>query len=131
VLQAAGYAGHVARPPDGERPLCCGRTFLAAGLVDEARREATRLMAAVLPHVRDGAAIVGLEPSCLLSLRDEFLAMRLGDDAARLAERAFLFEEFLAAEQTSGRLHLPLQALPQQRALLHGHCHQKAFDAMT
>jgi Fe-S oxidoreductase len=99
-------------------------------MVGEAKREARRLVAALAPHARRGAAIVGLEPSCLLTLRDEFMAMDLGDAAAALADRAFLFEEFLAAEHRAGRLALPLAALPQKRALLHGHCHQKAFGAM-
>ncbi|MEO8306037.1 MAG: FAD-linked oxidase C-terminal domain-containing protein, partial [Betaproteobacteria bacterium] len=135
VLNAAGYRVHVAGadPSDREprRPLCCGRTYLAAGLVDEAKREARRVVAALAPHVERGAAIVGLEPSCLLSLRDEFLVMGLGESARRLSENAFLIEEFLAREHVAGRLDLPLAALPQSRALLHGHCHQKAFDAVT
>jgi FAD/FMN-containing dehydrogenase/Fe-S oxidoreductase len=135
VLQAAGYRVHVARAAADDAkpsaPLCCGRTYLAAGLVDEAKREARRVVAAMAPHVARGAAIVGLEPSCLLSLRDEFLVMGLGDAAARLAQRAFLIEEFLAGEHDAGRLRLPLSPLPQTRALLHGHCHQKAFDAVT
>ncbi|MEO5701327.1 MAG: FAD-linked oxidase C-terminal domain-containing protein, partial [Casimicrobiaceae bacterium] len=140
VLQAAGYRVQVARPAagDGNRPLCCGRTFLAAGLVDEARVEAQRMLRALLPTLTaangqartPGPAIVGLEPACLLSLRDEFLSLRLGDDARRLATRAFLFEEFLAVEHAAGRLRLALAPLPQKHSLLHGHCHQKAFDAM-
>ena len=73
--------------------------------------------------------IVGLEPSCLLSLRDEFLALRLGAAAERLAARTFLIEEFLARERAEGRCALPLRALPQRRAIVHAHCHQKAFDA--
>ena len=133
VLRAAGYRADVARPPvkegTGARPLCCGRTFLAYGLIDEAKREALRVVDALAPYVAAGAAIVGLEPSCLLSLRDEFLALGLGDPAARLAERAWLIEEFLVRERTAGRATLPLAALPERRALVHGHCHQKAFDA--
>jgi FAD/FMN-containing dehydrogenase/Fe-S oxidoreductase len=135
VLRAAGYRVHVARAAadDAEpgRPLCCGRTYLTAGLVDEARREARRVVAAMAPHVTRGAAIVGLEPSCLLTLRDEFLVLGLGDAAQRLAGRALLIEEFLAREHAAGRLALPLTPLPQSRALLHGHCHQKAFDAVS
>ncbi len=133
VLSAGGYRVHVARAAAGDadagRPLCCGRTFLAAGRIDEAKAEARRVVAALAPHVARGAAIVGLEPSCLLSLRDEFLVMGLGEAARKLAARSFLVEEFLAAEHRGGRLGLPLKALPQKRALLHGHCHQKAFDA--
>ncbi len=135
VLKAAGYRVQVARAGSGDadasRPLCCGRTYLGSGLVDEARAEARRLVAALLPQVERGAVIVGLEPSCLFSLRDEFLVLGLGDAARQLADRSFMIEEFLAREHQAGRLRLPLQALPQSRALLHGHCHQKAFDAMT
>src|SRR5699024_3222236 len=69
-------------------------------------------------------------PSCLLSLRDEFLVMGLGDEARALSENSFLFEEFLAREHGKGKLKLPLKTLPQKCAWLHGHCHQKAFDAV-
>jgi Fe-S oxidoreductase len=134
VLKAAGYGVALAVPADGDgerrRPLCCGRTYLAAGMVDEARAEARRMVAALAPHAESGAAIVGLEPACLLSLRDEYEVLGLGDDAPRIAARAFLVEEFLAREHDAGRLNLPLHALPEPRALLHAHCHQKAFDAV-
>jgi len=130
VLQAAGYHVHVARAPDEPRPLCCGRTYLAAGQVDEARQEARRTIDALLPYVARGVPVVGLEPSCLLTMRDEFLAYGFGEEARRLAESAMLFEEFIAREAKAGRLNLKLKALPQSTALLHGHCHQKAFDAV-
>jgi Fe-S oxidoreductase len=134
VLQAAGYRVAVARAAaddaERDRPLCCGRTYLGAGLVDAARREARRMVEALAPHVAAGATVVGLEPSCLLSLRDEFLVMGLGDAATRLAPRALMIEEFLAREQRDGRLRLALQPLPVRRALVHGHCHQKAFDVL-
>src|SRR6185503_15228134 len=113
VLQAAGHRVHA---PAG---LCCGRTFLAAGMVDEAKREARKMVEALAPFA--GKPIIGLEPSCLFSLRDEFPAMGFGE----LAPRAFLFEEFLA--NNPGRL--AFKELKQE-VLLHGHCHQKAFDAM-
>ena len=135
VLQAAGYRVHVARAAAGDaqpdRPLCCGRTFLATGMVDAARAEARRTLAALAPWVQRGVAVVGLEPSCLLTMRDEFLVLGLGEAAAALAAQAMLFEEFLAREHQAGRLKLALRALPQRRALLHGHCHQKAFDALA
>ncbi|MEO8847924.1 MAG: FAD-linked oxidase C-terminal domain-containing protein, partial [Casimicrobiaceae bacterium] len=136
VLRAAGYTVEVAHAARGDssqasqRPLCCGRTYLAAGLIDLAKAEARRTLAALLPHVKRGAAIVALEPSCLYTLRDEYLVMGLGEDARHVAERACMIEDFIAAEHRAGRLHLPLHPLPQKRALLHGHCHQKAFDAM-
>ncbi len=130
VLQAAGYIVVAAPAPADERPLCCGRTFLAAGLVDEARAEARRTLVALLPYATAGIPIVGLEPSCLLTLRDEFQAMLPGDDSDRLAGAAKLLEEFLAEELEAGTLNLDLQPLPESRALLHGHCHQKAFAVM-
>jgi Fe-S oxidoreductase len=130
VLEAAGYRVHLARAADGERPLCCGRTFLASGLVDEARAEARRTVEALQPYVERGLPIVGLEPSCLYTLRDEFKSMLPGANTEALAARAVLFEEFLAAEHQAGRLKLKLKPLPQKKALLHGHCHQKAFGAM-
>jgi FAD/FMN-containing dehydrogenase/Fe-S oxidoreductase len=130
VLMAAGYAVSVATAVDKpERPLCCGRTFLAAGLVDQAKAEAKRTLAALLPALRDGAFVVGLEPSCLLTMRDEFLVLGL-DDAEFLAGRAMLLEEFLAKQHSLGNLKLSLQPISAKKALLHGHCHQKAFDAV-
>jgi len=130
VLVAAGYHVHAAMPADGdERPLCCGRTFLAIGAVEEARREMERTIAALAPYVSRGVPVIGLEPSCLLSFRDEMPALIKGDAAIALTGQALLLEEFLAREQKEGRLKLPLGPLPR-KALLHGHCHQKAFDAM-
>jgi len=128
VLRAAGHRIAIARGDD--RPLCCGRTWLTAGLVDRAREEAQRLLAALLPHVARGAAVVGLEPSCLFSLRDEYLVMDLGSDAERVASRAMLVETLLEDELRAGTHTIPLRPLPHPRALLHGHCHQKAFDAL-
>jgi FAD/FMN-containing dehydrogenase/Fe-S oxidoreductase len=130
VLQAAGYRVHVARASDESRPLCCGRTYLAAGQVDEAKQEARRTVDALLPFVARSVPVVGLEPSCLLTMRDEFLAYGFGKEAEMLAGAAMLFEEFIARESKAGRLKLKLKALPQSTALLHGHCHQKAFDAV-
>jgi len=130
VLEAAGYRVHVAEAADGGRPLCCGRTFLSVGLVEEARKEMRRLLSALLPFVARGLKVIGLEPSCLLTLRDELTVLRLGEEAQALADAAVLFEEFLAAEAKAHPLALPLKALAPTKALVHGHCHQKAFAAM-
>ncbi|MDP1536656.1 MAG: FAD-linked oxidase C-terminal domain-containing protein [Burkholderiales bacterium] len=130
VLEAAGYTVHLPRPADETRPLCCGRTFLASGLVAEARAEAQRMIATLQPYIARGVPVIGLEPSCLFSLRDEFLSMLPAGEAAQLAQHALLFEEFIAREHAAGRLQLELKALPQAKALLHGHCHQKAFAVM-
>ena len=129
VLVAAGYAPVFVRATDGTRPLCCGRTFLSAGMLAEARAEAERTIAALAPYARRGVPIVGLEPSCLLTLRDEFLALVPTDAARAVAEAALLFEEFVARELDAGRWDPPLRPLAR-RAVVHGHCHQKAFGAM-
>ena len=130
VLEAAGYRVQLPRSTNGSRPLCCGRTFLAAGLVKEAKKEAQRTLVCLGPLVLRGIPIIGLEPSCLLTLRDEFMVLGLDGVVTELSENALLFEEFLAAEIEAGHCKLDLEALPQKRALIHGHCHQKAFNAM-
>jgi len=157
VLSAGGWptapaTPHAATPRPGtshraaERPLCCGRTYLSAGMLDDAREELRRTVAALAPHARSGDAIVGLEPSCLYTLRDEATALLPGADAAVVAERAMLLEEFLDREWSAGR-ELPFvepgpgaagdgagqrhadapRASEPERILVHGHCHQKAF----
>jgi FAD/FMN-containing dehydrogenase/Fe-S oxidoreductase len=131
VLQAGGYRVHVAAPVDGAaRPLCCGRTFLSVGRVDAARREAGRVIAAVAPFVERGVPVIGLEPSCLFGFRDEIPALLTGDATRRLAAHALMLEEFLAREAAAGNLSLRLGPVAD-RALLHGHCHQKSFDALS
>jgi FAD/FMN-containing dehydrogenase/Fe-S oxidoreductase len=128
VLVAGGYRVHIPKPRDGGRPLCCGRTFLSAGLVDQAGSELNRLVETFAPFAARGVPIVGLEPSCLLTLRDELLSLRSCPQAKSVSAHALLLEEFLAREAESGRLQLPLGPLPG-KALLHGHCHQKSFAA--
>src|SRR6185437_10606763 len=128
VLRAAGYTVHVARADDG-RPLCCGRTYLAAGMPERARAKAKALLAALLPFAERGIGIVGLEPSCLFTLRDEMLVMGLGAPATRVAAQAMLFEEFITRESHAGRMALHLKTADRP-IVVHGHCHQKAFGAM-
>ena len=127
VLEAGGYRVHVAQPQFGTRPLCCGRTFLTMGLVEEAKHEARRVLDALKPWLDNGLPIVGLEPSCLYTLRDEYAVLL--PEAKALGAQVLLFEEFLAREAEAGMLKLPLKPL-EEEALLHGHCHQKAFGAM-
>lgn len=128
VLQAAGYAVHVPRRAAGGH-LCCGRTYLATGMVDAAKARLRELHAALLPFAQRGIAIVGLEPSCLLSLRDEALVLGLGEAATTVATQALMFEEFVAREARAGRFAPALRPATQPMRV-HGHCHQKAFGVM-
>jgi Fe-S oxidoreductase len=129
VLAAAGLRVHVAQPASGRRPLCCGRTYLATGLVAQARAEAQRTLDALGPAIERRLPVLGLEPSCLFTFRDEFTALGLGEPARRLKDQAQLIEEYLAAKADAGTLRLDLAPIAE-RALLHGHCHQKAFGAL-
>jgi len=128
VLRATGHEVIVAGEP-GARPLCCGRTYLAAGMMAEARAEARRTIAALLPHVRAGAPVVGLEPSCVFTFRDEYAAMFPGDEAARAVAGVELIDEYLAREMGEGRVVAKWKAASQRTIRVHGHCHQKAFGA--
>jgi Fe-S oxidoreductase len=129
VLQAAGYAVHTLTRTGGDH-FCCGRTWLASGQVDEAKARAGELIKALLPLAQAGVAIVGLEPSCLLTLRDETLTMGIGDAATTVAGQALMFEEFIAREAAAGRFAVELRSAGQA-ILVHGHCHQKAFGAVA
>jgi FAD/FMN-containing dehydrogenase/Fe-S oxidoreductase len=128
VLEQGGYRVHIPNPEDGGRQLCCGRTFLSAGLVDHARAELDRLVATYAPFAARGVPIIGLEPSCLLTLRDELLSLRFDPAAKSISAHALLLEEFLVREAEAGRLRLPLGPIAG-KALVHGHCHQKSFGA--
>jgi FAD/FMN-containing dehydrogenase/Fe-S oxidoreductase len=141
-------------------PLCCGRTALSVGQIDEAKAHAQKTLAALAPAIARGVPVVGLEPSCILSLRDEWLAMGLGEPAERLAKLAVLFEEWWmnhlrehgltqldgvsqvdgvnkaahinGAAQTDRSDPMPLTTAAElPPVLVHGHCHQKAMGAMS
>jgi len=127
VLREAGYLVHALAKRGGH--YCCGRTYLSSGMVERAKAKTRELVGALDPFARVGLPIVGLEPSCLLTLRDEALVMGLGERAAIVAAQALLFEEFVAREARAGRFVLELNALDRQ-ILLHAHCHQKAFAAV-
>lgn len=125
LLSRAGY--RVEAAATAGRPLCCGRTFLNAGLVEEALAELDRTVRALRPFVARGVPVVGLEPSCLLTLRDELPALDAGPDAAAVADRARLLTEWLVESAAIDRLELA--PLPVRRVRVHGHCHEKAFGA--
>jgi len=129
VLTAAGYRVHLAQQP-GKRKLCCGRTYLTTGMVDLAKSEAKRMVQALLPWAKKGVPIVGLEPSCLLTLRDEYTALIPGDDTNVVASNALMLEELIIRDNDAGLLNWSLQA-PAPSVMVHGHCHQKAMGAFS
>ena len=136
VLDRLGYRSHRVMPSAGRRPLCCGRTYLAAGQIDQARAEARRTAHTLVPFVARGARIVGLEPSCLLTFRDEFAALLPKDEAEAMARSAFLLEEAIAADRAQGLIDIAAASAgtAHRVAHVHGHCHQKsagAFDTVT
>jgi FAD/FMN-containing dehydrogenase/Fe-S oxidoreductase len=112
-----------------EDASCCGRASLSKGLIDQARRMAAGLVGRLGEPAARGVPIVGVEPSCLLTLRDEYLALLPGDaQAGAVAAATRLPEELLVQAIAEGRLILPHpNAISGRRVLFHGHCHQKAL----
>jgi FAD/FMN-containing dehydrogenase/Fe-S oxidoreductase len=123
VLEALGY-----RPTMPRRALCCGRPLYDHGFLGLARRQLRQILDALRVDIRRGTPVIGLEPSCVATFRDELLTFFPDDpDARRLSENTYLLSEFLDRETD-----LDLGTLPGEEALVHGHCHQKSvldFDA--
>ena len=105
---------------------CCGRPFISKGMLDKAKNNAEYNVDLLYPYVEQGAYVVGCEPSCLLSLRDEYPDLVPGIKATTVAENTFLIEEFLQKLHREGTLDLQFQQ-KQQKVLFHGHCHAKAL----
>lgn len=132
VLLAAGYRVHFPKARDqASRPLCCGRTYLSVGMIDEARREATRTVQALAPYLEKGMPVIGLEPSCLYTFKDEVASLMEGHTVSLLSDRAKLIEEFLMDEGATALAQLQFAPAPEQSVWVHGHCHQKAFHSMS
>ena len=129
VLEAAGYRVQLAQLPD-ERNLCCGRTYLATGMLKHAKHEASRMVDALFPWAEKGVTIVGLEPSCLLTLRDEYKVLIPGEKTNTVSAKAVLLEELIIDDHNNGELAWSLKA-PAAQVLVHGHCHQKALGAFS
>ena len=127
VLRNAGYQPFYPKPEGkSQKALCCGKTHLSVGNISKARESAERLVKTYLPYVRMGLPIVGLEPSCLFALKDEIPSLLKTQDAKLVSENVITFEELLSKSSKVLKLK-PLKA----KALLHGHCHQKAFNVLN
>jgi FAD/FMN-containing dehydrogenase/Fe-S oxidoreductase len=105
---------------------CCGRPMISKGMLSQAKENAAWNVENLVPYAEKGTAIVGLEPSCLLTLRDEYPEFIRTSAAQKVAENSFLFEEFVMRELNAGKLNLASN-VHGKKALLHGHCHQKAL----
>ncbi|MCR9257397.1 MAG: FAD-binding protein [Alphaproteobacteria bacterium] len=126
LLSAAGCRVHLPALPRDGRPVCCGRTYLAAGLPDRAKAEAERTLDVLKPYLDQDMPILGLEPSCHLGYRDEIPGLVRNDLSAKLATSSKLVIEYLADELEAGRLSLSLKSLGKP-ILIHGHCHEKSY----
>ena len=125
VLKAAGYYPFLPSLETTKKPLCCGRTYLSNGLINKAKAEGELILETFLPYLKDGVPVVGLEPSCILSFRDELPALINDCNINLLKNNSFTFEELLSKRCDK----LNFKKI-NKKVLLHGHCHQKAFDAV-
>ncbi len=126
LLEAAGFQVIIE-----ERRACCGRPMLSKGLVSEARKSARRNVELLAPHARMGIPIIGTEPSCILTLRDEYIDLLPGNEDAQLvAKHAFMIDEYLAKLDADGELGINWLEESGDEVFFHGHCHQKALIGM-
>lgn len=125
VLKFAGYNVYFPGLAAKQRPLCCGRTYLSLGQVDNAKAEMKRTVTALRPYLDLGIPIIGLEPSCILTFQDELGAMLGKTISNELEGKTYLFDEFIATKVAA--TDLPLASKKSLDILCHSHCHQKAF----
>jgi FAD/FMN-containing dehydrogenase/Fe-S oxidoreductase len=109
-----------------------GRSYLSKGMLDEAKALANQNIDRLKGQVSDDVALVGIEPSAILSFRDEYLDLADDKEAAKqLTKNALLFEEFLERELKEGNIDINLFNPTAKTIKFHGHCHQKALSSMT
>ncbi len=124
VLNKLGFSPFL--PKINNKNLCCGRTFLTYGLIDKTKSEYENILKTFLPYLKKGVPVVGLEPSCILSFRDELPSLIKTKEALLLSQNSFTFEELLIKKIPNFNFK-PYN----NKVLLHGHCHQKAFDVVN
>jgi len=120
LLEAAGFSVELVAKN------CCGRPAISKGLLDQVRWDIRHNIDLLLPYAKAGTPIIGIEPSCILTLREDYLDLLPGPDTALVAEQAITIDEFLYEQHRRGALDLQFTDAPK-RLLLHGHCHQKAL----
>ncbi|MFL5246043.1 MAG: FAD-binding and (Fe-S)-binding domain-containing protein [Gemmataceae bacterium] len=120
VLERAGYEVELAGL------TCCGRPMMSKGYLRNARDLVREQAANLAARIEDGVPILGLEPSCLLTLTDEWPELVPGAATRRIARAAHLADDWLGKQVKSGDCVLPLAPRPE-KCVIHGHCHQKAL----
>jgi FAD/FMN-containing dehydrogenase/Fe-S oxidoreductase len=120
VLERAGYAVELADVP------CCGRTLISKGFLQRTKALVKGAIAALARQLADGRPLLGLEPSCLLTLADEWTELVPGTETRRIGAAAHLADSWLAQQVAAGRCELPLRPCAEE-CVVHGHCHQKAL----
>jgi FAD/FMN-containing dehydrogenase/Fe-S oxidoreductase len=120
VLERAGYEVMLVAKK------CCGRPMISKGMLEEARANAIHNVNLLAPYAEQGIPIIGCEPSCILTLRDEYPDLVSDKRVEAVAAKSFMIEEFLAQLQAQGKLSIAFKDV-RRKLLLHGHCHQKAL----
>jgi FAD/FMN-containing dehydrogenase/Fe-S oxidoreductase len=124
VLEAAGVTVELAGG------ICCGRALISKGFLPQAKELAREAIPKLAKRVDDGTPILGLEPSCLLTLADEWPELVPGPEAQRVAAAAELADHWLARQEKAGAISFPPAKRPG-KILFHGHCHQKALCGVS
>lgn len=120
LLEAAGFKVELADAP------CCGRPMISKGMMDAAQANARHNVSLLHAYAGNGVPIIGCEPSCLLTLRDEYPQLAPGEQSRTVAGQAFLIDEFLAQLKAEGRLNIKFRDTEKQ-ILFHAHCHQRSL----
>lgn len=111
-----------------------GRSFLSKGLLEEARSLAKKNVSFFSPVVRPETPLIGVEPSAILTFRDEYPDLLRGEEkekARKIAANTWMIEEFLANELDAGNIDTGLFKVQKTLIKLHGHCQQKALSSLT
>ena len=131
LLENAGFKVIIPSLKNSRKNLCCGRTFLSSGLIDEAKIEAKNLVNNLSQYIDRGIPILGLEPSCIFTIKDEIPNILPCERSEKLAQNIQLLEEYFFQELKANRLKINKKKSKINKVLIHGHCHQKAFDSFN
>ena len=125
ILENAGYEVLLAKQRG-----CCGRPLISKGFLKLAKARVRENIASLTPYAEQGIPIVGIEPSCMLTFKDDYLDLYDAPQVGMVADHVFMLEDFLLKEHQSGNLKMNFTGKEKQ-ILVHGHCHQKALVGMA